>query len=105
MGFSTDPTDGNTTFLDDPIPEYVISRHKTLKKLHEAGLRFPPSYEDVDFSDSDSEQKPQLEKAIKPQRRKKNVKLASSGGTIPAPIAQWLRDYQVEALSSYMSGS
>jgi SNF2 family DNA or RNA helicase len=98
MGFSTDPTEGNTTFLDDPIPEYVISRHKTLKKLHEAGLRFPPSYEDVDFSDSDSEQKPQLEKAIKPQRQKKNVKLARAGGIIPAPVAQWLRDYQVEGV-------
>jgi SNF2 family DNA or RNA helicase len=95
-GLSSDPIDA--TFLDDPIPDYVILRQKNLKKLHEAGLRFPPSYEDIDFSDSDSEQKPLLDKVIKPQRRKKDITLADSGAIIPAPIAQWLRDYQVQGV-------
>ena len=103
-GFSTDPLaeDGTApataTYLDEPIPDYVLSRQESLKKLHEAGLRYPPSYEDVDFSDSETEEKPTFSHAIKPQRAKKRVRLSDSGGIIPAPLAQWLRDYQVEGV-------
>ncbi|KAJ4368624.1 hypothetical protein N0V86_009531 [Didymella sp. IMI 355093] len=101
IAFSTDSVAGDAddaTYLDDPIPEYVTSRQKTLKKLHEAGLRYPPSYEDIEFSDSETEDKPQLDKAVKPQRGKLKIKLHESGGVIPAPIAQWLRDYQVDGV-------
>lgn len=101
-GFSTDSVgeDGNSkdTFLDDPIPEYIVSRQKTLKKLHEAGLRYPPNYDGIDLTVSEKEEKPVLSKVIKPQREKKDIKLHESGGVIPAPIAQWLRDYQVEGV-------
>ncbi|CAA9960837.1 DNA repair and recombination protein [Pyrenophora teres f. maculata] len=101
-GFSTDSVaeDKNPApaYLDDPIPDYVVSRQESLKKLHEAGLRYPPSYEDVDFSDSETREKPKLDKAITPQREKKDIKLRESHGVIPAPIAQWLRDYQVEGV-------
>lgn len=44
----------------------------------------------------DTEEKPKLDKAIKPQRPHANIRLSESGGVIPAAIAQWLRDYQVE---------
>jgi superfamily II DNA or RNA helicase len=101
MAFSTDSVAGDAhdaTYLDDPIPEYVTSRQKTLKKLHEAGLRYPPSYEDLEFSDSETEDKPQLDKAVKPQREKLKIRLRGSGGVIPAPITQWLRDYQVDGV-------
>ncbi|KAF9690587.1 hypothetical protein EKO04_011339 [Ascochyta lentis] len=101
VAFSTDSVAGDAddvTYLDDPIPEYIISRHKHLKKLHEAGLRYPPSYENIDFSDSETEEKPQLDRAVKPQRGKKKIRLRESGGVIPAAIAQWLRDYQVEGV-------
>ncbi|KAF3045351.1 hypothetical protein E8E11_007679 [Didymella keratinophila] len=103
IAFSTDSVAGDVedaTYLDDPIPEYVASRQKTLKKLHEGGLRYPPSYEDVTFSDSDTEteEKPQLDQAIKPQRPKKAIRIRDSAGVIPAPIAQWLRDYQVSGV-------
>jgi SNF2 family DNA or RNA helicase len=101
-GFGTDSIAEDAydagAFLDEPIPDYVVARQKHLKKLHEAGLRYPPNYEDIDLSDSESEEKPQLEKHIKPQREKKDIKLRESGGIIPAPIAQWLRDYQVEGV-------
>lgn len=101
-GFSTDSVaedaEGAATFLDEPIPEYIISRQRTLKTLHEAGLRYPPSYRDVEFSDPVSQQKPKLHKAVKPQREKKDIELLESGGVIPAPIAQWLRDYQIEGV-------
>ncbi|RMZ73054.1 glycosyl hydrolase family 3 N terminal domain-containing [Pyrenophora seminiperda CCB06] len=101
-GFSTDTVvedkDPVPAYLDDPIPDYFLSRQESLKKLHEAGLRYPPSYEDVDFSDSETQEKPRLDKAINPQRARKDIKLRESHGVIPAPIAQWLRDYQVEGV-------
>lgn len=100
--FSTDSVgeDGNSrdTFLDDPIPDYITARQKTLKKLHEAGLRYPPDYDGIDLTVSVKEEKPNLPKVIKPQREKKEIRLRDSGGIIPGPIAQWLRDYQVEGV-------
>ncbi|KAF2622410.1 hypothetical protein BU25DRAFT_377936 [Macroventuria anomochaeta] len=101
IAFRTNPVAGDAddaTYLDDPIPDYITSRQKHLKKLHEAGLRYPPIYEDIDFSDSETEEKPQLDKAVKPQRGKKGIRLRESKGFIPASIAQWLRDYQVEGV-------
>jgi SNF2 family DNA or RNA helicase len=101
-GFSTDSfaeeAVATSAFLDDPIPDYVISRQQSLKQLHESGLRYPPSYEDVDLSEAESEEKPKLDKAIKPQREKADIRLRESHGIIPGPIAQWLRDYQVEGV-------
>lgn len=101
-GFSTDSlaedADTNATFLDDPVPDYIISRQTSLKKLHESGLRYPPSYEGIDLTVPEKDEKPVLDRAIKPQREKKDIKLQESGGIIPAPIAQWLRDYQVEGV-------
>lgn len=97
--FSTDTAgDDPETYLDEPIPEYIEARKDKLKRLHEAGLRFPPSYEDIQFSDSETEEKPVLDKAIKTSRAKKGVKLPETGATIPAPIAQWLRGYQIEGV-------
>ncbi|KAF2677380.1 hypothetical protein K458DRAFT_350411 [Lentithecium fluviatile CBS 122367] len=104
VGFGTDSVAEDTdikdaTYLDEPIPEYIEARKVKLKKLHEAGLRYPPSYEDIEFSDSESEEKPILNKAIKTQRAKKDIRLRESGATIPAPISQWLREYQVEGVA------
>ncbi|KAF1954948.1 hypothetical protein CC80DRAFT_526407 [Byssothecium circinans] len=87
------------TFLDEPIPEYIEDRRRRLKKAHEAGLRYPPNFDDIDFSDSDSEEKPHLHSAIKPQRPKQDFVMRDSSATIPATIAQWLRDYQVEGVA------
>lgn len=102
MGFGadavTDDANAAVTFLDEPIPEYFLARQAALKKLHEAGLRYPPSYHGVEFLDPATEEKPKLDKAVKPQREKKDIRLSESGGIIPAPIAQWLRDYQVEGV-------
>lgn len=101
-GFSTDSVgedgDAKDTFLDEPTPEYIEARKRKLKKLHEAGLRYPPSYADIDFSDSESEEKPVLDSVIKTQRGKRSIRLRESWGVIPASIAQWLRDYQIEGV-------
>ena len=62
----------------------------------------PPSYDDLEFSEDERpstlERKPVFPgpKAIKPIAPFRDILLDRSGGTIPAPIAQWLRDYQVE---------
>ncbi|CAI6334546.1 unnamed protein product [Periconia digitata] len=93
-------SDHNDTFLDDPIPEYIESRRKTLKSLHEAGLRYPPNLDDLEFFDSEPDsEKPILEGHISPQQPKRDIIFKDSKGVIPAPIAQWLRDYQVDGAS------
>lgn len=101
-GLSTDSlTEGpgtSSTYLDEPIPDYLTSRQNALKILHEAGLRYPPNYDDVEFSNMESAVKPKLDKAIKPQRVNEDIVLDESRGIIPAPIARWLRDYQVEGV-------
>ncbi|KAF2186660.1 hypothetical protein K469DRAFT_706647 [Zopfia rhizophila CBS 207.26] len=96
-GSDSERGEGNDALLDDDVPEYIESRKRKLKRLHEAGLRYPPFYDDIDFSDSDSEERPDL-RDMKTQRPRKDIKLRESKGVIPAPIAQWLRDYQVEGV-------
>ncbi|KAF2876065.1 P-loop containing nucleoside triphosphate hydrolase protein [Massariosphaeria phaeospora] len=86
------------TYLDEPTPEYIKTRKRKLKRLHEAGLRYPPYRDDLDFSDSETEEKPILHSAIKTQRKKTPIKVRETGGIVPAPIAQWLRDYQVDGV-------
>jgi len=66
--------------------------------LKQAGLKLPSSYDDVHFLD-DERLKHLQEKSDfplgKPSARYKDVQLPYSLGIIPAPIAQWLRDYQL----------
>ncbi|KAF2465267.1 uncharacterized protein BDR25DRAFT_295355 [Lindgomyces ingoldianus] len=88
---------GNETYLDDPPPDYVDSRRRKLRQLHESGLRYPPSYNGIDCSSSDSEERPVFS-GVKPQRPYAGIKLRESQGIIPPPIAQWLRDYQVDGV-------
>lgn len=89
--------------LDDHIPDYIQQRRRKfdarVKQMKEIGLKLPPSYNDVEFSDDDRlahlAEKPHFEKG-KPVTSYKDVTLPKSLGIIPAPIAQWLRDYQVD---------
>ncbi|TKA22606.1 hypothetical protein B0A50_08295 [Salinomyces thailandicus] len=85
------------------LPDYLQTRHRTRderrEKLGQAGLRFPPSYDDVDFSDDDRlehlAERPKLPDAML-QREYEDIHLPLSLGVIPAPIAQYLRPYQIE---------
>jgi len=89
---------------DDTIPEYITQRRKTFDRnqqiLHEAGLRLPPSYDEIDFSDNERlaelEERPVLPSTIDTSRPYKDISLPHSAGIIPASIARYLRDYQVE---------
>ncbi|KAI8966551.1 P-loop containing nucleoside triphosphate hydrolase protein [Daldinia sp. FL1419] len=94
--------------FDDSLPQYIRDRRKqfdqTRETLREGGLRLPPDYSDVYFSDNERlanlEEKPQFDEksGIKPCRPYKDVVLEHSAGIIPASIAQYLRDYQIEGV-------
>lgn len=87
---------------EDPLPDYLQNRRakfdKYMEMLKESGLKLPPSYDDVEFSDDermkDLAERPDFPRLTAPAVYKD--KQMPSLGIIPAPIAQWLRDYQVE---------
>ena len=87
---------------EDPLPDYLRKRRAKLDKrmeiLKESGLKLPPSYDDVKFSDDermkDLAERPDFPRLTPPALYKD--KQMPSLGIIPAPITQWLRDYQVE---------
>ncbi|KAK4193148.1 switch 2 [Podospora australis] len=91
------------------IPDYLHKRRKAFNKgrelLKDGGLRLPPDYSDLYFSDDERlsrrgfplAERPQFDEksGIKPCRPYKEIELEYSAGIIPAPIAQYLRDYQI----------
>lgn len=93
---------------ENALPDYIKSRRKDFEKdrqrLHLAGLKLPPTYEDVEFSEDETseevEERPKFDErsGIKPSREYKDIFLEQSAGVIPASIAQYLRDYQVEGV-------
>ncbi|KAF2263594.1 hypothetical protein CC78DRAFT_568920 [Lojkania enalia] len=100
IGLSTasESDENKVTYLDDPAPTYIEARKRKLRRLREVGLRYPPNIDDIDFSDEGTEEKPVLHPDIRTQRVHRDIKLHESGGIIPAPIAQWLRDYQIDGV-------
>ncbi|KAK5628625.1 hypothetical protein RRF57_004340 [Xylaria bambusicola] len=96
----------NEPDISTSLPTYFQKRRKAFDEqcqtFHEAGLRLPPDYSDVYFSDdeqlADLEEKPQFKptSGIKPCHPYKDIKIA--GGLIPASLAQYLRDYQIQGV-------
>ncbi|AEO56960.1 hypothetical protein MYCTH_2302542 [Thermothelomyces thermophilus ATCC 42464] len=92
-------------YADANMPDYLLRRRKAFDRdmalLRDAGLRLPPDYSDIYFSDDDHvstlEQRPKFDESsgIRPCRPYKDIELEYSAGIIPAPIAQYLRDYQI----------
>lgn len=93
---------------DETIPLYLRQRRQVFEydrgTLGRAGLRVPPSRLHADDLDKEKRgtnfsgkirTKPEFPNA-KPCAAYKDVILKYSAGIIPAPIAQWLRDYQVQ---------
>lgn len=103
--------------MEYTLPDYLQNRRarfdRRMDKLQAAGLKLPPKYDNVEFSDDERleelGERPDFPKG-KPVAPYKDKQLPNSLGLIPAPIAQWLRDYQVEgtaflhALFVYQSG-
>lgn len=88
--------------MEHTLPDYIQDRRakfdKRVETLKHYGLKLPPSYDDVEFSD-DERLKDLIERPDFPRRTapaKYKDKQLPTLGLIPAPIAQWLRDYQVE---------
>ncbi|KAL2864179.1 putative DNA excision repair protein (Rad26L) [Aspergillus lucknowensis] len=89
--------------MDHTLPEYLRKRRvqfdRRREHLRDAGLKLPPEYDQIDFSDDERleflQEKPKF-RDIKPCGEYKDITLPYSLGLIPAPIAQWLRPYQVD---------
>lgn len=89
--------------MEYTLPDYLQSRRKQFETnrehLKEAGLKLPPDYDGIEFSDDERlehlQEKPQFPKA-KPCAPYEDVTLPYSLGVIPAPLVQWLRTYQVQ---------
>ena len=111
-----DETDDDQ-LMEYTLPDYLQNRRarfdKRTEKLKAAGLKLPPKYDDVEFSDDERleelAERPDFSRG-RPAAPYKDIQLPRSLGLIPAPIAQWLRDYQVEgtaflhALFVYQTG-
>lgn len=99
--------DSDYEMMEESLPEYLKTRRqkfeKTREKLKEAGLKLPPIYDDIEFSDDERleelEERPDFPPSVKVSRPYADVELPHSLGLVPAPIAQYLRDYQVEGVS------
>ena len=94
--------DEDEALMETTLPEYLKQRRSRWDRKREEmgidGLQVPPSYNDVDFSDderlADLHERPRLVNQT-PKFEYKDIYLPYSQGIIPAPIAQWLRPYQV----------
>ncbi|CAI7622684.1 unnamed protein product [Penicillium viridicatum] len=92
--------------IEDALPGYLKNRRSQFDQKHEHlkdhGLKLPPTYNDVDFSDDERLEELQERPAFPDNTHKqeyKDIELPYSMGIIPAPIAQWLRQYQVEGVA------
>ncbi|KAJ6171808.1 DNA excision repair protein ERCC-6-like 2 [Penicillium chermesinum] len=92
--------------MEYTLPGYLKKRRRQFDQeqehLKEHGLKLPPSYKDIEFSDDERlehlQEKPSFPGRT-PPREYKDITLPYSLGLIPAPIAQWLRQYQVEGVA------
>lgn len=103
---SMDGSSAPDDYVDLDIPDYIRQRRQDFDRsreiLKEAGLKLPPDYGDIEFSDDERrkklEERPNFDESsgIKPSREYKEIELEYSAGLIPAPIGQYLRDYQID---------
>jgi SNF2 family DNA or RNA helicase len=101
-----DPSDDDEALMESTLPEYLQSRRVAASLKHDelgdAGLQFPPDYEDVEFSDDERleslKERPAISEHMQPRAPYEDIDLPASNGCIPAPIAQFLRPYQVEGV-------
>ncbi|KAK3903232.1 switch 2 [Staphylotrichum tortipilum] len=102
---SVDESSAPDEYANTPVPDFLLERRKKFDRdravLKKAGLRLPPDYSDIYFSDDEHtltlEERPSFDarSGIKPCRPYEDIELEYSAGIIPASIAQYLRDYQI----------
>lgn len=96
-------SDSDDNMMEYTLPDYLQNRRtrfdERMHLLKTSGLRLPPRYDDIDFSDDERlehlREKPDFP-LTKQSAMYKDKQMPKSLGLIPAPIAQWLRDYQVD---------
>ncbi|RMZ76097.1 hypothetical protein DV737_g4965, partial [Chaetothyriales sp. CBS 132003] len=101
-----DSTDEEDDLMEWTMPDYIQKRRARFNerrdKLKEGGLELPPTFDDIDFSDDERlkslKERPDFPH-LKPCAPYKDIELPYSLGLIPAPIAQYLREYQVKGAS------
>ncbi|KAI9802450.1 MAG: hypothetical protein M1825_002835 [Sarcosagium campestre] len=102
-----DEEPGTKDFADAAIPSYLKDRRAIsqakMERLKESGLKLPPRYDDIIFSDDEAsgdkgQAKPSFSRIL-PCSPYKDVTLPYSLGIIPASLAQWLREYQVQGVA------
>ncbi|KIY02249.1 uncharacterized protein Z520_02387 [Fonsecaea multimorphosa CBS 102226] len=99
-------SDSDEDLMEWTMPDYVRNRRakfdERAKQLREGGLALPPTYDDVDFSDNERlkelRERPDFPVSTA-SREYQDIELRYSLGLIPAPIAQFLREYQVKGVS------
>jgi SNF2 family DNA or RNA helicase len=102
-----EPSESDMDLAD--VPEYLHERRKNFdakrKQYHDAALMLPPDYTDIKLDEArvlgNLEKRPRFDErsGVKPCRNHEDIELPKSGGFIPASIAQYLRDYQVEGVA------
>lgn len=90
------------------LPDYLVQRRQEFdanrKRLHEAALMLPPDYSGIDLGDVNGienlRERPVFPSTsgIRPVRAYEDIELSQSAGLIPASIAQYLRDYQIDGV-------
>lgn len=101
-----DPSDDDEALMESTLPDYLQNRRsgwdQNRQRLGDAGLQFPPDYDEVYFSDDERleslKERPGISEHMQPRAPYKDIELPASYGIIPAPIAQFLRKYQVEGV-------
>ncbi|KAL2204184.1 hypothetical protein CC79DRAFT_1336821 [Sarocladium strictum] len=94
--------------LLEDLPTYLRDRRRNFedkrKKYHENALLVPPDYSEIPMLENvrldKLEERPQFPESsgVKPSQPYKDIELPQSAGLIPASIAQYLRDYQIEGV-------
>lgn len=88
------------------VPPYIARRRAKFdassRELSQGGLKLPPKYDDLYFSDDERDileldERPKFD-TIKPCRPYEDIRLEGTAGLIPASMAQYLRDYQIEGV-------
>ena len=109
-------SDSDDNLMEHTLPDYLQDRRskfdKRVEMLKASGLKLPPNYDDIEFSDDerleDLAERPNFPRT-NPSQKYEDKQLATLG-LIPAPIVQWLRNYQLEgaaflhALFVYQTG-
>ncbi|EXJ83299.1 hypothetical protein A1O1_06918 [Capronia coronata CBS 617.96] len=101
-----DESDPDEDLMEWTTPDYIQGRRKKfderIKRLKAGGLLLPPNYNEVFFSDDDNPQHLKERPTFRQSaavREYKDIELPYSLGLIPAPLAQFLRDYQVKGVA------